>query len=132
MEYGRTGGTEFFGYVKGAFTGADADTPGYFEAARGGTLFLDEIGTMSHELQTSLLRVLQERVYNPVGSRRMHEADVRVIAATNVDMQRAVDEGNFREDLYHRLAEFETGSLRSLNAGRYPSFSEFFSEPFLW
>ena len=101
------GASEFFGYVKGAFTGADADTPGYFEAARGGTLFLDEIGTMSHELQTSLLRVLQERVYNPVGSRRMHEADVRVIAATNVDMQRAVDEGNFREDLYHSLAEFE-------------------------
>lgn len=58
------GASEFFGYVKGAFTGADADTPGYFEAARGGTLFLDEIGTMSHELQTSLLRVLQERVYN--------------------------------------------------------------------
>ena len=101
------GASEFFGYVKGAFTGADADTSGYFEAARGGTLFLDEIGTMSHELQTSLLRVLQERVYNPVGSRKMQEADVRVIAATNVDMQRAVDEGNFREDLYHRLAEFE-------------------------
>lgn len=101
------GASEFFGYVKGAFTGADADTPGYFEAARGGTLFLDEIGTMSHELQTSLLRVLQERVYNPVGSRKVHEADVRIIAATNVDMQRAVDEGNFREDLYHRLAEFE-------------------------
>lgn len=99
--------SEFFGHVKGAFTGAEADTKGYFETASGGTLFLDEIGNMPPELQVLLLRVLQERVYSPVGSRRNCRADVRIIAATNEDMRQAIQDGRFREDLYHRLAEFE-------------------------
>ena len=99
--------SEFFGYVKGAFTGADTDAKGYFEAASGGTLFLDEIGNMSYEIQGLLLRVLQERAYCPVGSRRICKADVRIIAATNEDMHRAIEDGHFREDLYHRLAGIE-------------------------
>lgn len=99
--------SEFFGHVKGAFTGAVKDTEGYFGRARGGTLFLDEIGNMSHEIQALLLRVLQEKVYNPVGSHMEQEADVRILSATNEDMKLAIQEGRFREDLYHRLAEFE-------------------------
>ena len=79
----------------------------FFEAARGGTLFLDEIGNMPPEMQTLLLRVLQERVYCPVGSRKELEANVRILSATNEDMERAIREGRFREDLYYRLAEFE-------------------------
>lgn len=101
------GVSEFFGHVKGAFTGADRNVSGYFESACGGTLFLDEIGNMPYELQTLLLRVLQERTYSPVGSRRIYEADVRIIAATNEDLTKAMSEGRFREDLYYRLAEFE-------------------------
>lgn len=99
--------SEFFGHVKGAFTGADKPVEGYFAAAMGGTLFLDEIGNMPYEMQILLLRVLQERTYSPVGSRELREADVRILAATNEDMNRAIREGRFREDLYHRLAEFE-------------------------
>lgn len=99
--------SEFFGHAKDAFTGADKSVEGYFSAARGGTLFLDEIGNMPHEMQILLLRVLQERTYSPVGSREQREADVRILAATNEDMSRAIREGRFREDLYHRLAEFE-------------------------
>ena len=91
------------------------DTAGYFETAKGGTLFLDEIGNMPSEMQTLLLRVLQERVYCPVGSRKELEADVRILSATNEDMERAIREGRFREDLYYRLAEFEI---------RQPSLSE--------
>ena len=101
--------------MQGAFTDAKKDTAGYFEAARGGTLFLDEIGNMPPEMQTLLLRVLQERVYCPVGSRKELEADVRILSATNEDMERAIREGRFREDLYYRLAEFEI---------RQPSLSE--------
>ena len=99
--------SEFFGHVKGAFTGADKDSEGYFGAARGGTLFLDEIGNMPLGMQALLLRVLQEKVYAPVGSRKEQEADVRIVSATNEDLERAMREGRFREDLYHRLAEFE-------------------------
>lgn len=99
--------SEFFGHVKGAFTGAETDVKGYFEMAHGGTLFLDEIGNMSHELQILLLRVLQEHVYSPVGSRRQYHSDIRIISATNEDMEKTVQEGHFREDLYHRLNEFE-------------------------
>lgn len=99
--------SEFFGHVKGAFTGAVKDTEGYFGKARGGTLFLDEIGNMSYEMQVLLLRVLQEKVYSPVGSRMELEADVRILSATNEDMGRVMQEGRFREDLYYRLAEFE-------------------------
>lgn len=107
--------SEFFGHVKGAFTDAKKETAGYFEVARGGTLFLDEIGNMPSGMQALLLRVLQERVYCPVGSREELEADVRILSATNEDMDRAIREGRFREDLYYRLAEFEV---------RQPSLSE--------
>lgn len=99
--------SEFFGRVKGAYTGADSNTVGYFGTANGGTLFLDEIGNMSYDMQILLLRVLEEREYTPVGSSMVFHADVRILSATNEDMEKAVSEGRFREDLYHRLAEFE-------------------------
>ena len=99
--------SEFFGHVKGAFTGADGDKDGYFKAAQGGTLFLDEIGNMPLEVQAMLLRVLQEKEYVPVGSRKPCKADVRIVSATNADMASAISCGSFREDLYHRLCEFE-------------------------
>ncbi|UZO81597.1 sigma-54 dependent transcriptional regulator [Aquimarina sp. ERC-38] len=98
--------SEFFGHVKGSFTGAVNDKVGHFEAANGGTLFLDEIGNLSYELQVQLLRALQERKIKPVGSNKEIEVDIRVIAATNEDLSAAVKEGEFREDLYHRLNEF--------------------------
>ncbi|WP_177765704.1 sigma-54-dependent transcriptional regulator [Flavobacterium sp. I3-2] len=98
--------SEFFGHLKGSFTGAINDKIGHFEAANGGTLFLDEVGNLSYEVQVQLLRALQERKIKPIGSSKEIEVDIRVIAATNEDLQRAVREGNFREDLYHRLNEF--------------------------
>ena len=97
----------FFGHTKGAFTGADTDKGGYFDAAKGGTLFLDEIGTLPFDMQSSLLRVLQEGTYMPVGSSRERVADVRIVSATNENMEKAIADGRFREDLYHRLGEFE-------------------------
>lgn len=97
----------FFGHAKGAFTGADADKEGYFDIAKGGTLFLDEIGNLPYEIQSMLLRVLQENEYTPTGSHKERRADVRILTATNEDLQRAIQEGRFREDLYHRLNEFE-------------------------
>ncbi len=99
--------SEFFGHVKGAFTGADGDKDGYFKAAHGGTLFLDEIGNMHYETQSLLLRVLQEREYCPVGSLKSCKTDVRIVSATNADIASAISGGSFREDLYHRLCEFE-------------------------
>lgn len=96
-----------FGHEKGAFTGADTAKIGYFDMAKGGTLFLDEIGTMPYEIQSMLLRVLQENVFTPVGGYKERIADVRIITATNEDMQLAIKERRFREDLYHRLSEFE-------------------------
>ena len=99
--------TLFFGHVKGTFTGADGNKEGYFDLAKGGTLFLDEIGTLSPEVQAMLLRVLQEGTYLPIGSARERKADVRIVAATNEDLQLAIKEKRFREDLYHRLCEFE-------------------------
>lgn len=98
--------SEFFGHIKGSFTGAVNDKVGHFEAANGGTLFLDEIGNLNYELQVQLLRALQERKIKPVGSNKEIEVDIRVIVATNEDLSNAVKEGEFREDLYHRLNEF--------------------------
>ncbi len=97
----------FFGHAKGAFTGADSDKEGYFDMARGGTLFLDEIGTLPYDVQSSLLRVLQENTYMPIGGNRERKADVRIVSATNEDMEEAIADNRFREDLYHRLCEFE-------------------------
>lgn len=99
--------SEFFGHIKGSFTGAISDKTGYFEAANGGTLFLDEVGNLSYNTQIQLLRVLQERRVKPVGSHREIPVDVRVIAATNEDLLKAHEQGRFRDDLYHRLNEFQ-------------------------
>ena len=99
--------SEFFGHVKGSFTGAISDKIGHFEAANGGTLFLDEVGNLSYHTQVQLLRALQERVIKPVGSNNEISVDVRIIAATNENLQEAQEMGDFREDLYHRLNEFQ-------------------------
>ncbi|MFD2517112.1 sigma-54-dependent transcriptional regulator [Salinimicrobium flavum] len=98
--------SEFFGHIKGSFTGAVTNKTGHFEAANGGTLFLDEIGNLNYELQVQLLRALQERKVKPVGSNEEINVDIRVIAATNEDLFELVKKGEFREDLYHRLNEF--------------------------
>src|SRR6056297_1579005 len=98
--------SEFFGHLKGSFTGAVNNKTGHFEAANGGTLFLDEIGNLNYELQVQLLRALQERKVKPVGSNEEIQVDIRVIAATNEDLFELVQKGEFREDLYHRLNEF--------------------------
>jgi len=98
--------SELFGYEKGAFTGAAQSKPGKFEQADTGTVFLDEIGDVTPSIQVKLLRVLQEREFERLGSNKTKSIDVRVIAATNVDLQRAIEEGNFREDLYYRLNVF--------------------------
>ncbi|MDP6775342.1 MAG: sigma-54 dependent transcriptional regulator [Candidatus Latescibacteria bacterium] len=95
--------SELFGYTRGAFTGADSDKPGRFEAAEGGTLFLDEVGEIPPQNQVDLLRVLEETAYTPVGSNEARQADVRIIFATNRDLELEVREGRFREDLYYRI-----------------------------
>ena len=96
----------FFGHVKGAFTGADADKAGYFQEADGGTLFLDEVGNLTMETQQMLLRAIQERRYRPTGAKEDKTANVRIVAATNEDLQKAVEEKRFRQDLLYRLQEF--------------------------
>ncbi len=95
--------SELFGHVKGAFTGAVRDKKGKFELADGGTLFLDEIGDLNIELQAKLLRAIQERIIEPVGSEHNKAIDIRLLAATNVNLKKKVSEGKFREDLYYRL-----------------------------
>ncbi len=98
--------SEFFGHVKGAFTGALSDKTGAFVAADGGTLFLDEIGNLGYETQIQLLRALQERKIRPVGSTQETKVDIRLITATNENLEQLIEKGNFREDLYHRINEF--------------------------
>lgn len=98
--------SELFGHVKGSFTGAHADHKGKFEQADGGTIFLDEIGNLSLRLQAKLLRVIQNRVLTKVGGSKEIPVDIRIICATNKDLKKEVDEGNFREDLYYRLSGF--------------------------
>ena len=109
--------SEFFGHVKGSFTGALTDKTGAFEEANGGTLFLDEIGNLSYEVQVQLLRALQERRIRKIGSTKEIEVDVRLISATNENLKEAIAKGSFREDLYHRINEF-TLRMPSLNERR--------------
>lgn len=98
--------SEFFGHQKGAFTGAESDKVGLFRAVNGGTLFLDEIGNLSYKTQMLLLRALQEKRCKPVGSTKEYSFDIRLVAATNENLEKAIGEGRFREDLFHRLNEF--------------------------
>lgn len=95
--------SELFGHVKGAFTGATANKVGKFEAANGGTIFLDEIGDMSQDLQVKILKVLEERCFDPIGACKTVSVNVRIIAATHRDLEEEVQKGNFREDLFYRL-----------------------------
>lgn len=98
--------SEFFGHIKGSFTGAIDNKEGAFIAAQGGTIFLDEIGNLSYEVQVQLLRALQERKVKPIGSNQEIPINVRLISATNENLRTAIEKGDFREDLYHRINEF--------------------------
>ncbi|MEW6455548.1 MAG: sigma-54 dependent transcriptional regulator [Acidobacteriota bacterium] len=98
--------SELFGYEKGAFTGANFKKEGYFELANGGTIFLDEIGNLTQITQTKLLRVLQERKIRPLGGKKIIDVDVRIISATNKNLEESIKDGSFRTDLFHRLNEF--------------------------
>jgi two-component system response regulator HydG len=120
-------GSELFGHVKGAFTGALGDKEGHFELANGGTLFLDEVANLSYEIQAALLRVIQERKFKRVGGVKEMETDVRIIVASNENLQEAYRKGRFREDLFHRFNEFSIvlPALRSRKED-IPLFAEFF------
>ena len=98
--------SEFFGHIKGSFTGALTDKTGALVAADGGTVFLDEIGNLSYEIQIQLLRAIQERKVRPIGSNHEINVDIRLVTATNENLEQAIEKGNFREDLYHRINEF--------------------------
>ena len=121
---------ELFGHEKGAFTGAIGERKGYFEEANGGTLFLDEIGELPKETQAMLLRVLQSGEYIKVGSSKVEKTDVRIVAATNVNLYSAVQQGRFREDLYYRLnaARITMPSLRERKEDIYLLFRKFTSD----
>jgi two-component system, NtrC family, response regulator HydG len=120
-------GSELFGHVKGAFTGALQDKEGHFELADGGTLFLDEVGNLSLDVQATLLRVIQERKFKRVGGNKETNVDVRIIVASNENLQEAYRKGKFREDLYHRFNEFSI-NLPSLRSRRDDilAFADFF------
>lgn len=120
-------GSQLFGHVKGAFTGAIADKEGHFELANGGTLFLDEVSNLSPDVQASLLRVIQERKFKRVGGNKEMDVDVRIIVASNENLQEAYKRGKFREDLYHRFNEFSI-NLPSLRQRKedIPLFAQFF------
>ena len=120
-------GSELFGHVKGAFTGAIIDKEGHFEMANGGTLFLDEVTNLSYEIQAALLRVIQERKFKRVGGTKEMDVDVRIIVASNENLQDAYRRGKFREDLYHRFNEFSINlpPLRNRKID-IPLFAEFF------
>ena len=119
----------FFGHVKGAFTGADSTKKGYFYEAEGGTLFLDEVGNLAMETQQMLLRAIQERRYRPIGDKADRNFNVRIIAATNEDLEAAVNEKRFRQDLFHRLHDYEltVPPLRDCQEDIMP-LAEFFRE----
>ncbi len=120
-------GSELFGHVKGAFTGAITDKEGHFELANGGTLFLDEVSNLSPEVQAALLRVIQERKFKRVGGTKEMDVDVRIIVASNENLQEAYKKGKFREDLYHRFNEFSI-NLPPLRERKVdiPLFADFF------
>ncbi len=120
-------GSELFGHVKGAFTGAVNDKEGHFELANGGTLFLDEVSNLAKDVQASLLRVIQERKFKRVGGTKEMDVDVRIIVASNENLREAYQKGKFREDLYHRFNEFSINlpALRN-RKDDIPLFAEFF------
>jgi two-component system response regulator HydG len=120
-------GSELFGHVKGAFTGAIVDKDGHFEMANGGTLFLDEVTNLSYEIQAALLRVIQERKFKRVGGTKEMDVDIRIIVASNENLQDAYRKGKFREDLYHRFNEFSINlpPLRNRKVD-IPLFADFF------
>lgn len=120
-------GSELFGHVKGAFTGALSDKEGHFEMANGGTLFLDEVANLSIDIQASLLRVIQERKFKRVGGNKEMPVDVRIIVASNENLQDAYRKGKFREDLYHRFNEFSINLPALRNRKKdIPLFADFF------
>ncbi len=122
-------GSELFGHVKGSFTGALTDKIGQFEAAHKGTIFLDEVGNLSYDVQVKLLRAIQERVVQPIGSNKEVRVDVRILTATNEDLSESVRKGEFREDLYHRVNEFKLKVPALRDRGKdIDEFLDFFRE----